>query len=92
MNSNKRLKPENPTGAPLSSVLSNQRLPCSQFVARWKNTKCTMTEHCVSDIGIPNGEPFNIYITRMLVIKSIFVYTYELRGTYLGLRGDGEHL
>ena len=33
-----------------------------------------MTEHCVSDIGIPNGEPFNIYITRMLVVKSIFVY------------------
>ena len=33
-----------------------------------------MTEHCVSDIGIPNGEPFNIYITGMLVVKSIFVY------------------
>ena len=48
-------------------------------------------EHCVSDIGIPNGEPFNIYITSMLVVKSIFIYTYELRGTYLGLPGDGQH-
>ena len=43
-----------------------------------------MTERCVSDIGIPNDEPFNIYIRRML-LKSILIYTYELRGIYLGL-------
>ena len=92
MNSNKRLKPENPTGAPLSTVLSSQRLPCSQFVARWKNAKCRKTEHCVSDVGIPNGEPFYIYITRMLVVEPIFVYADELRGIYLELPGDGQHL
>jgi len=46
-----------------------------------------MTEHCVSDIGIPNGESFNIAITRMLVVKSIFIYPYEeeLPGMYSGL-------
>ena len=51
-----------------------------------------MTEHCVSDTGIPNGGPFNIYTTRMLVVKSIFIYTYEIRGIHLGLPGAGQHL
>jgi len=49
-----------------------------------------MTEYCVSDIGIPNGESFNIAITRMLVVKSIFIYPYE--ENYLGCILDWQNL
>ena len=60
MNPDKRLKPQNPTGAS-STCFKQPEAPMFLICYPVKNTKCTMTEHCVSDIGTLSGEPYNIY-------------------------------
>ena len=47
-----------------------------------------MTEHCVSNIGKPNGEPFNIYQTH--ACRKINIYFANMN--YVGCNLDWQNL